>query len=87
MNEPTLNNNNQPPKILTPQERLNSMPPNDPTRDTQLQNIIGFIQVVSVIPAGLPKTFYDSIKIYKNGATQRLYVYATGVGWLYTALT
>lgn len=52
-----------------------------------LREIASIIEVVSVVPSGIPKGFWDSVKIYKSGATQRLYVYANGVGWLYTALT
>ena len=52
-----------------------------------LREIASTVEVVAVVPTGTPKGLWDAIKIYKSGGTQRLYVYANGVGWLYTALT
>ena len=53
-----------------------------------IQNITGFIQVVSAVPSGSPKYFYDQIKIYINGGTYRLYVYDNvNNSWRYATLT
>lgn len=53
-----------------------------------IQNITGFVQVVAVVPAGFPKSFFDQMKIYINGGTLRLYVfdYANNT-WRYATLT
>lgn len=54
-------------------------------------SLAGFIEVVSAVPTGVPKTFWQSIKVYSSGGTRRLYVYVTdsvGSGaWRYSALT
>lgn len=54
-------------------------------------DLAGFIEVVSAVPTGVPKLFWESVKIYSSGGTRRLYVYvidSTGSGaWRYTALT
>ena len=53
-----------------------------------IQNITGFVQVVSVAPAGFPKSFFDQVKIYISGGTLRLYVYDyANNAWRYTTLT
>lgn len=41
----------------------------------QLRDIAGFFEIVSAVPTHTPKSFYDQIKIYVNGATLELYVY------------
>lgn len=38
-------------------------------------DILGFIEVVSVIPAATPTQLFGQIKIYVNGATKTLYLY------------
>lgn len=54
-------------------------------------DLIGLLEVVSAVPTGVPKTFWDATKLYSNGGTRRLYFYVTdsaGSGaWRYTALT
>jgi len=56
-----------------------------------VQSLNGFFEVVSAVPTHIPKGLWDSIKIYSNGGTRRLYIYVTdaaGSGaWRYTALT
>lgn len=53
-----------------------------------IKNITSFIQVVSTVPAGFPKSFFDQIKIYISGGTYRLYVYDyANNAWRYTTLT
>lgn len=53
-----------------------------------IQNITGFVQVVSTTPAGFPKNMFDQVKIYINGGTLRLYVYDyANNAWRYTTLT
>lgn len=53
-----------------------------------ISNLLGLIEVVSVIPTHTPKYFFQQFKIYVNGATKRFYVYNYKTGsWLYTALT
>lgn len=68
-------------KPLTAQEKLNQMGNKDPVKDRRLEDIIGFIQVVTVAPAGTPKKFWDSIKIFDDTGTYHLYVFVEGVGW------
>lgn len=54
----------------------------------EIRNLIGLLETVAVAPSGFPKTFWQSIKIYENGATKRLYIYSqTTKTWLYTALS
>lgn len=76
-----------PKKILTPQEKLNQNPQRSPINDTHIENITGGFEVVGAVPDGIPKKFWDSVKIYINGGTKRIYFYVKDVGWLYTALT
>jgi len=53
-----------------------------------LKNITSFVEVVSIVPAGFPKTFFDQMKIYINGGTYRLYVYDyANNAWRYATLT
>ena len=53
-----------------------------------LRSLFGLFETVSAIPTTIPKTTYDQIKIYVNGATLRLYVYdAVNDLWRYTTLT
>ncbi len=68
-------------KPLTAAEKIKQMGNNNPVKDTRLEDIIGFIQVVVVVPAGTPKKFWDSIKIYNNAGTFSLYIYVEGTGW------
>jgi hypothetical protein len=39
------------------------------------RHLFGLFETVSVAPTTIPKTTYDQIKIYVNGATLRLYWY------------
>ena len=41
----------------------------------QLRELSGFIEVVAVIPTHIPRSFWDQVKLYVNGATKTLYVY------------
>jgi hypothetical protein len=52
-------------------------------------NLIGFIGTVSTAPSNTPrKKISEQIKIYKNGATKRLYIYDFVNGaWSYATLT
>lgn len=56
-----------------------------------LQSLIGLIEVVSTVPTGVPKTFFQQVKLYSNGGTRRVYFYVTdsvGSGaWRYATLT
>lgn len=53
-----------------------------------IQNITGFVQVVSAVPSGNPKTLFDQFKIYINGGTLRFYMYDNvNNSWRYTTLT
>jgi len=50
------------------------------------REIMGLFEVVSSAPSHQPKRFYDQIKIYKSGATRRLYWYDQNAGeWVYVA--
>lgn len=57
----------------------------------ELNTLMGFFETVSAAPTLTPRTFWDSVKLYSNGGTRRLYVYLTdsaGSGaWRYVALT
>lgn len=79
--------NNTKKTILTPEDRLNNRPKREPLKDVRLEDIIGSIQVVEAVPTGIPKTFWDSIKIFDDTGTYYLYVYANGIGWISTTLT
>lgn len=53
-----------------------------------IKNVGGFFDVISSVPAHKPRTMWDSIKIYINGATKRFYIYDfKNHNWMYTALT
>lgn len=75
------------PKTNSALERLNNQPLSPELDQTNIRNLTGFFEVVSTIPTQIPKKFWDSIKIYVNGGTTRLYIYAGTSGWLYTTLT
>ncbi len=77
-----------PKKIMTPLATLNAQPERPAAGfRVDIRDISSTIEVVSVIPSATPRGFYESVKIYKSGGTKRLYVFAAGVGWLYTTLT
>lgn len=40
---------------------------------TDLDALQGLFETVSSVPTGIPNDVFDQIKIYKNGATYRLY--------------
>lgn len=61
--------------------------PKPPVNDTRIEDIIGFIQTVTVAPTGTPKTFWDSIKLFNDSGTYYLYIYMQGVGWVSTVVT
>lgn len=51
-------------------------------------DVFGLFETVSAAPTGIPKTWFDQIKIYTNGATLRLYWYdATNATWHYVTAT
>lgn len=56
-----------------------------------LEDLAGLFQVVSSVPTIVPRNVWESVKIYSNAGTRRLYIYVTdssGAGaWRYTALT
>lgn len=55
---------------------------------TDLKNVQNFFDVVDTVPTHVPKSFWDSRKIYVNGATKREYVYDfKNRAWYYSALT
>ena len=55
---------------------------------TNLQDLLGLIEVVSMIPTVAPTGIWGQVKIYVSGGTKRLYIYDyIGHGWYYTALT
>lgn len=70
-------------------ENLNKATPQPGQYDPKdIRNLIGLFETVAVAPIGFPKTFWQSIKIYENGATFRLYIYSqTSKTWRYVALT
>jgi len=52
------------------------------------RNLFGLFETVSVAPTTTPKTTWDGIKIYTNGATYRLYWYDSVAGaWRYATGT
>ena len=79
MNEPNI--------LKTPEQKLNELNKNPLNKDVKVQDLVNFLEVVSVAPTGVPKKFLDSIKLYSNGGTYRIYFYLQGVGWHYNALT
>jgi hypothetical protein len=51
-------------------------------------DLFGMFEVVSAVPAGVPRMLYDQVKIYTNGTTYRLYWYDTvGHAWHYATGT
>lgn len=51
-------------------------------------NLQGLFETVDTAPTAVPKTFYQSIKLYANGATYRLYIYdSLNQAWRYATLT
>lgn len=61
--------------------------PKGPVNDIRIEDIIGSIQTVLVAPTGIPKTFWDSIKLFNDSGTYYLYIYMQGVGWVSTVVT
>ena len=52
------------------------------------KSIFGLFETVSTFPSTIPKTTYDCIKIYTNGATLRLYWYDSVANlWHYVTAT
>jgi len=51
-----------------------------------IASLVGFFELVSVVPTRIPKTFFDSIKFYDDATNRRIYVYINGV-WRFCALT
>lgn len=69
-------------------ERIDPRTPQNLIDKTHIRNITGFMEVVDAVPTEPPRTFWEQIKIYENGATKRLYVYNyVAKAWRYTALT
>jgi len=55
---------------------------------TNLNDIFGLFEVVSVAPTLTPTSAYDQIKIYTNGTVYRLYWYDyVGHAWHYILAT
>lgn len=53
-----------------------------------LRNLFGLFETVSAAPTTVPKTTFDQIKIYVNGATYRLYWYDSVANtWHYVTAT
>lgn len=53
-----------------------------------LDEIEGLYETVSVAPTIVPKSIYDQVKIYVNGATLRFYWYdGNGNAWHYITAT
>lgn len=51
-------------------------------------DVFGLFETVSAVPAGIPQTVYDQVKIYVNGATLRLYWYdSVAHVWHYVTAT
>lgn len=40
------------------------------------------ITTTSSVPTAIPTKFHEQFVLYVNGATNRLYVYVNGTGWL-----
>ncbi len=57
-------------------------------RQIYLKDLFGLFETVSVAPTTIPKTTYDQIKIFVNGATFRFYWYdSVGNVWHYVTAT
>ena len=55
---------------------------------TDIDAVQGLFETVSSVPNGIPNDMYDQIKIYKNGATYRLYWYEGATNtWRYATGT
>lgn len=53
-----------------------------------LEDLDGLFETVTAAPTGVPSNVYDQIKIYRSGATYRLYIYDTNSNsWRYAGLT
>lgn len=75
-------------KIKTPLQNLNeTRQPPAPNFKVDLREISSLIQVVDTAPTGIPKTFFDSIKLYSNGGTYEVHFYLQNVGWKKATLT
>ncbi len=53
-----------------------------------LRSLFGLFETVSTVPTTTPRTTFDQIKIYVNGATYRFYWYDAVAGvWHYVTAT
>jgi len=53
-----------------------------------VENLDGLVETLNTGPTFMPRRFFDQFKVYKNGATYRLYVYdAESKAWRYATLT
>ncbi len=84
------------PQTILPQNKVDddlksdplTQPNLNPENPTTISDIEGFIEVISEIPIYKPRKLSESIKIYINGSTYRLYVYDYKNGeWHYSPLT
>jgi len=56
--------------------------------ENHLANLTGYIRTVDTAPTYTPKTFFQGLVLYANGATYRLYIYDfVNKAWRYLALT
>lgn len=63
-------------------------PENKVGEKVKTENIRRGYRLVSSVPTTAPRNFYESIVIYVNGATYRLYVYdEVNSAWRYANLT
>ena len=77
------------PKELKPIEiKYNEPVAPAPTDMTRLDNITGHLPRVTSAPTWTPRTFRESMAIYVNSTTYRLYIYDyVGKAWRYATLT
>lgn len=69
------------------QQRLNN-PEKRIKREERTDDVRQGFRLVSTVPTKAPRNYYESIVIYKSGATYRLYVYEENNGvWKYATLT
>jgi len=55
---------------------------------TQIDDIVGMFTTVDAVPISTPTSLKNQVKIYKSGATRRLYWYdSVEQEWVYTAGT
>lgn len=87
MNQQTNNKKIISRPITRPQDGLGKQPIPPAGDFNNLQNILGFIEVLTVAPTYIPKTFYDSIKLVDDTGTYYLYLYMQGIGWVSTVVT